>query len=398
MSSATDLLEAKANLLFENVAGWETRTLERIGRRVKKRGRMTRNELKALNNMADAKKDAAAILEDLATVTGQNINQIEGIYTEVLSMQHESNRTLYDFKNKPFVPLENNESLKAIINAYSRTTAGEMFNLSMTKARQLGFMDADGKFTPIEKKINNVLDKAVMSVTTGSTDFNTAMRDVMVQLGTSGIKVHYDSGINRRLDTVVRQNLLWGAKQASIEYNNALSDELGCDGFEVDWHWNPRPSHVFLQGRQFANGKSVTIGGEFFQGADDNDPQSSSGKTANQALNDYGCLHFKAPIFLGISEPAYTSKQLTEMNAKNAKKLTVDGVLKTGYEWEQQMRIIETEIRKEKEIVAGLTAQGDLEGAKKHRQRIKALREKYDNICAQTGLESQTQHMRQFKI
>lgn len=62
------------------------------------------------------------------------------------------------------------------------------------------------------------------------------------------------------------------------------------------------------------------------------------------------------------------------------------------------MRVLETEVRKEKEIVAGLKAAGDTEGAKLHRKRIKALRGKYDNICDQTGLQPHTERMRMFRV
>jgi hypothetical protein len=164
-----------------------------------------------------------------------------------------------------------------------------MINLAKTKV--LCILGANGKPIGMQKYYTDVLDKAVMQVSTGATDFHTAMRDSIIELGGSGVRVDYGGGVTRRLDTVVRQNLLWGAKQASVEYNEMIGEELGCDGYEVDWHSNPRPSHEFMQGKQFVVGKARTINGVHFDSFDE----------ANERLQDYGCLHYKTPIICGIS-------------------------------------------------------------------------------------------------
>ena len=190
--------------------------------------------MQAINNIAVVKQDMREITKELAQVTGYNASQIEGMYAELLAEQHLENKPLYDYRNKPFVPLAENRELKAIVNAYARTTAEEMINLSKTSV--LKMIDEHGKVLSFEKAYKNTLDKAVMQVATGSTDFNTAMRDSIKALGGNGIRVQYESGATRRLDSAVRQNLLWGAKQASVEYNDLIGQELGCDGIEIDWH------------------------------------------------------------------------------------------------------------------------------------------------------------------
>ena len=52
-------LEQQANLLFDNVAGWENSTLQRIGKKIGKYGKMSLADVKAINNIAAVKQDIA---------------------------------------------------------------------------------------------------------------------------------------------------------------------------------------------------------------------------------------------------------------------------------------------------------------------------------------------------
>ena len=45
-------LEEQANLLMQNVSGWETSTLERIGKRIKRYGKLSLADVKSINNIA----------------------------------------------------------------------------------------------------------------------------------------------------------------------------------------------------------------------------------------------------------------------------------------------------------------------------------------------------------
>ena len=49
-------LEQQADLLFNNVAGWESSTLQRIGKRIGKYGKMSLSDVKAINNIAVVKR------------------------------------------------------------------------------------------------------------------------------------------------------------------------------------------------------------------------------------------------------------------------------------------------------------------------------------------------------
>ena len=374
-------LEQQANLLMNNVSGWEQNVLTRIGKRIKKYSKLSLADVKSINNIATVKQDIDAITKELAKVTGYNISQIEQMYGELLEEQHLANQPLYDYRGKTFVPFAENRELQAIARAYAKTTGETMINLAKIKA--LCVLGANGKPIGMQKYYTDVLDKAIMQVTTGATDFHTAMRDSIIELGGSGVRVDYGGGVTRRLDTVVRQNLLWGAKQASVEYNEMIGEELGCDGYEVDWHSNPRPSHEFMQGKQFVVGKARTINGVYFDSFDE----------ANERLQDYGCLHYKTPIICGISEPRYSPEELKRLNEQNAKRYTIDGKEYSGYEVTQIQRRLESSVRNEKTTRDLAKASGDNALVKECNAKIKSYQSKYNEISEITGIQGDKKRM-----
>lgn len=279
MSNISKRLEEQADLLFKNIAGWETNALRRIGKRIKSIKSLSYADLQALNNATVAKQDI-----DVATGTG---------------------------------------------------------------------------------------------------DFGSEMRDTLKELGGSGLRIDYGGGVTRRLDTMVRQNLLWGAKQASIEYNDMIGEELGCDGIEIDWHSNPRPKHEFMQGKQYSLNGTKTVNGVIYESAD----------KALAALNDYGCLHFKTPIILGVSEPRFSPEELARLNAENKRTFEINGKQLTGYECKQVMRRIETTVRNTKDQMAILKVSGDNIGVQQLRDKVSTLEGKYNEIAQISGIKAQPEKM-----
>ena len=184
---------------------------------------------------------------------------------------------------------------------------------------------------------------------------------------------------------------MWGAKQASIEYNEMIGQELGCDGIEIDWHSNPRPSHAIMQGKQYSIVGKKTINGVTYedayeQGIDSKDHESG-------LLNDYGCLHYKTPIILGISEPRYSEQELKRLNEQNAKTYEIDGKTVTGYEATQMQRRLETAVRNEKTTRELARASGDNALVKRCNERIKALQGKYAEISEITKIPEDRKRM-----
>lgn len=374
-------IEEQADLFEQRISGWEENALRRIGARIKKTGKLSVADVQSLNYISDVNGDINKIIKELSKIINKNISEVKKMYSDLLEEKHLENKPLYDYRNKPFVPFSENKELQAIVNAYAKSTSETMLNFAKTK--MLGFYDKTTGFKGLRETYLSVMDKAVTEVASGATDFNTVMRTTIKTLGGSGLRVDYGAGITRRLDTVVRQNLMWGAKQAYTEYMNGISEKLDCDGFEVDWHNNPRPTHEFMQGKQFANGEAKTVDGVYYP----------SGYEALERLEDYNCYHFKTPIILGVSVPTYDKKQLAELNKKNKKEYTIDGNTGNGYYWSQRMRVLEVEIRRQKDTMNLAQASGDNELVKSCRQKIKDYNAKYNEISEKTGIAKQPKRM-----
>ena len=120
----TKQLEELSEVLFSNIEEWENNALTRIGNRVNKVGKLSVADAQALNNLAAVKGDLKIVYRELAEVTGKNIREIEKIYGEAVSATHEGNKFLYDYRNKPFVPFEENKKLQAMVRAFAKSTAG----------------------------------------------------------------------------------------------------------------------------------------------------------------------------------------------------------------------------------------------------------------------------------
>ena len=114
---------------------------------------------------------------------------------------------------------------------------------------------------------------------------------------------------------------------------------------------------------------------------------------ALEALEDYGCLHFKTPIICGVSEPRYSPEELKHLNEQNARTFEINGKEMTGYEASQAMRKLETEVRKQKTIRETARASGDKEQVRRCNARIKACKAKYAEISDITGISQEPKRM-----
>jgi hypothetical protein len=154
---------------------------------------------------------------------------------------------------------------------------------------------------------------------------------------------------------------------------------------EVDAHSNPRESHRFMQGQQYSLHGKKTINGVVYE-----DFEASG---ASSALQDYGCLHYRTPILLGISEPRFSKKQLAEIEEQNNKEYTIGERTGNRYFWSQRMRNLESATREQKTTRDLAKASGDNALVKRCNERIKAYQGKYDDISEITGIQGDKKRM-----
>lgn len=371
--------------LSETIAGrfteLNTMYLQKIGEQIRKIGKLSPSDAHKLVQMHTYGADIAEISEKLSEISGKSYKDIQSIFERMAKDNIDFAEGFCLENGLPFVPYEENILLQRYVNALSRQTADTLINLSQTT----GFMttDAHGRkqYTSLSQTYYDTVDKAVTAVSTGQKDYHAAMRKTLKSLADSGIRTkytpltgpagktaNYATGYSRRLDTAVRQNILWGVKEINTHIQKQIGDTFGSDGWEVDYHRNPRPTHADMGGKQFVIGEGREIDGIWFDSFEDK---------AESLLSEYGCLHFKFPIVCGISEPIYSPEQLQQWKEEDKRTFAYEGKTYTGYEATQVQRKLETAIRhaKDRQIIA--SSSGDDTLRRQEQLKINALTEEY---------------------
>ena len=381
-------LEEQANFADEygdRIAEWELFAVALICKELGRIGKMTPEQAKKYDAEKETKKTEKIILSALTTAVLLNIKDLPKTYTSLFDKWHKGNEYMYKYKGIPFVDVADNKGLQKIINAYSKKSGAELLDFTKTKAIKV--LDATGKPVAFREQILKSFKEATDIVTSGKQDFYTTMRKTVLDLGGSGARVEYPNGLTRRLDTVVRQNMLYNGKMASREYNKQIGKELGTDGIEIDLHANSRPSHRFMEGKQYAKGHTVVINGIEYEGAIDKG-------VYDRLYMDYNCQHYETDIILGVSEPRYSPEELARLKEENEKQYEINGISKDGYGWSQVLRNLESNTRNAKDQINALQAFGNSqEEIDKLKAQIKSYRAKYNEICGITGIKPDYRRM-----
>jgi hypothetical protein len=178
--------------------------------------------------------------------------------------------------------------------------------------------------------------------------------------------------------------MLYSIKQSHKEYNDIVGREINADGIEIDYHSNSRPSHRYMQGKQYAKGaEGKTVNGVFY-------PSAEKEGVYDRLYEDYNCRHYETDIILGVSEPRYSAEELKRFEEQDKQIYKIGNVQKDGYGWSQSMRACESEIRRCKDEINALKAFGNSEQQiKELRKRIKTVRAKYNEIAEVTGISQE---------
>ena len=378
-------LQTYEDYIANNITEWEAESIARVCRKVGKIGRMSKKELEKFDADKEAKKEWERIVAALAIATALNIRTLKKAYISEFEAWEKQNEYLYQYRGKKPLGVKNG-ALQGIIDRYVKQNGKDILNLTNTKA--LSVLDRNGNPIRFQDAIYKYFGDAVKTVTEGKADFYTTMRQAVQSIGGGGCKVDYGGGITRRLDTVVRQNMLYGIKQAHKEYNELVGREIGADGIEIDYHRNSRPSHRYMQGKQYAKGtEGKTVNGVFY-------PSAEKDGVYDRLYEDYNCRHYETDIILGVSEPRYSAEELKRFEENDKRLYKIGNIEKDGYGWSQSMRACETEIRKCKDEINALKAFGNSETEiKALRQRIKTVRAKYNEIAEITGISAEPKRM-----
>ena len=372
-------LQTHEDYIANNITEWEADSIARVCRKIGKIGQMSKKELEKFDAGKEAKKEWERIAVALAIATAFNIRTLKKAYISEFEAWEKQNEYLYQYRGKKPLGVKNG-ALQGIIDKATKQNGKDILNLTNTKA--LSVLDRNGNPVRFQDAIYKSFGDAVKTVTEGKADFYTTMRQTVQNLGGGGCRVNYGDGITRRLDTVVRQNMAYGIKQSHKEYNELVGREIGAGGTEIDYHSNSRPSHRYMQGKQYAKGaEGKTVNGAFY-------PSAEKEGVYDRLYEDYNCRHYETDIILGVSEPRYSAEELRRFEEQDKRLYKIGNIEKDGYGWGQSLRACETEIRKCKDEISALKAFGNSESEiKALRQRVKTVRAKYNEIAEITGIK-----------
>ena len=378
-------LQTYEDYIANNITEWEAESIARVCRKIGKIGKMSKKELEKFDTDKEAKKEWERIVAALAIATALNIRTLKKAYISEFEAWEKQNEHLYQYRGKKPLGVKNG-ALQGIIDKAVKQNGKDILNLTNTKA--LSVLDRNGNPIRFKDEIYKSFGDAVKTVTEGKADFYTTMRQTVQNLGGGGCRVNYGEGITRRLDTVVRQNVAYGIKQSHKEYNEIVGREIGADGIEIDVHANSRPSHRYMQGKQYAKGEEgKTVNGVFY-------PSAEKEGVYDRLYEDYNCRHYETDIILGVSEPRYSAEELRRFEEQDKQLYKIGNIEKDGYGWSQSMRACETEIRRCKDEINALKAFGNSEAEiKELRRRIKTVRAKYNEIAEVTGISQEPKRL-----
>lgn len=371
-------LELLLERFYQRYNKYNTKVLQILGEAIKKFDGISPTNAHKIAQQLKYGADIDDLMTELSKLSGKSIKDIEEAFDLVAEENVAFAEVYAKAKNMEFVNYKDNDQLKKLVKGIAGETNATFKNISQAKAIGFVLKDTNGNkiFKDLKKTYNDLIDEAVFNVTTGTTDYQSAMRGVMKQLADSGVKIHeekvgYKSGYNVRIDSAVRQNVLTGVRQVNLEVQKQVGRDFGADGVEISAHSPCAEDHLHIQGKQYRNKEFARINGDL-----------------ERPIGEYNCRHFVFSIVLGVNQPSYTNKMLNEMNRESQSIVEYEGKKYTSYEATQVQRKLETAIRKEKDRQIIAHASGDKEGVSVAQKNITTLTHKYNDFSKNVGLNT----------
>ena len=168
-----------------------------------------------------------------------------------------------------------------------------------------------------------------MQVSTGATDYMTAVRQASKNLADKDIRyIDYESGVHTSLEAAVRRNVMGGLGLMQEQISKRTHDDMEADGWEISAHAASAPDHEPIQGRQYSDKEYEALNNSLVR-----------------RIGTMNCGHAAFPIIMGVSIPQYSDEELEKFRADNEKGFTYNGRHYTAYEATQRQRNLEANIR-----------------------------------------------------
>lgn len=393
-----EVIEKVVERLVNRIEQGNEYVLKMIGEHIKKIKTLSPSDAQELVQILRYGGDYDKIVKKLAEITKLNKKDIYKIFEEIAKNDYNFAEQFYAYRNKKFIPYEENIALKQRVNAIAKITADTYQNISNTMAFAKYGANGELIYLPLAETYQSILDEAIINAGQGKETFDSAMYRALKTLAENGIQtVDYPSGRHMRLDSALRMQMNGAIRDMHIQMQEEVGKQFDADGVEISVHIHPAPDHELVQGKQFELK-------EFQKFQNDEDAESYDGvkfpavseetEHDRRSIGQYNCYHYTFAIVLGVNTPQYTNEELKKIVDDSHKKFTFDGKEYTMYQGEQLQRKIELEIRKAKDDQIIAKASNNEKLLYKSQTKINKLTDKYKNLSRISGLSTKAERMR----
>lgn len=312
------------------------------------------------------------VIQRLSELTGQSEEVLRRIFEKAGVKAIRFDDKVYRAAGLKPLPLNMSPQMVELLRVGLEKTNGLLRNLTRSTAisAQELFFDAT--------------DLAYMQISTGTLDYNTAIREAVKEAAKKGLQViYYESGHRDKVDVAARRAVLTGVNQTVGEMQLERARQMGTDLVQTTAHLGARDKGDVPENHELWQGKVFTLGTE---------PQNTqypgfyeiTGYGTVTGLMGVNCRHNFYPFFKGLSAEIYSDKDLQDLASRS---VTYNGKELSWYEATQVQRKIEREIRQAKREAAAIEAVGL--DAFKEKQRVRDLQAEMRDFLDQTGLRRQ---------
>ena len=362
----------------------ETQVMQEVVDRIKISGEIIPSVQHRLERLEALGVSRRKIQETIDAALKEANIKVDKAYEQAAESDSIRYQSIYKAAGKQFLPYAENRWLQEIIQTIRAQTKEKLVNITGTTGFQA---DVGGRkvFTPLSEYLQRSLDTAVLGITTGTTDYNTAIKKVINEMTMSGLRtVDYASGHSDRVEVAARRAIMTGTSQMMDEMHAKYAAELETDYWEVDWHGGARNTgtgyrnHQSWQGRVYSSKEMVSVCG------------------LGEALGFAGinCYHIRFPFIPDVSVRQYTDEWLAGQNQRENTKRPFAGKEYDTYAATQYQRKLERTLRKQKQDIKLMEhADVDPDDITLAKARYQATSHTYTQFSKAMGLPQQRERL-----
>ena len=251
-------MEEMENVMIERLVQRQIKANERIlrelGKIIGEIGELTPSEAYTIAQQLKYGESLNKIVKILSSTSELTEKEIFKMLEKEARHNLALKKIFFQANEIDYIPYEKNAPLKNLVREIALATVGTYRNISMTTG--LTYLDANGnRITKgIREAYYEIVDNAIMNVSTGKESFWQAMKDQLSTIGNAGVQsIEYESGYHRRIDSALRMNLSDGLNELAQRQQELIGAQFDSDGVEISVHENPADDHAEVQGHIFTN-------------------------------------------------------------------------------------------------------------------------------------------------